>query len=405
MGVWFACSSHLVSLPAHSASMCLCVFAEWPSVPVQVAEYVQSLGCVQGGSNPRYDPMLKTIRNIEQRIQRESCMHPDDATSTYAKLFELSGLQAGEHHDSKSIGKHSCVFYQKFECHCHDSSKCLHGPRCKPHYSIQQTDWQRVLIVELDRKGHLARIHLDATGQTNCMRWQTYVVVAQDEFGRGVPIASMITSTNSHEAVTVLLDALHKVCPAFRPQQVVVDDADSVILGVRNCVFKPAVRICFFHLMQAWKRWITSKRVNDSQHETILSFIRRMKLACTDDKFMELHAAFVAYLEHEGMDHVQQYYDREWNGKKALWCDAYASHVSMLYNGDTNNLIERFFRTMKYSFLKGKTNKRIDTLVDRVFGWMHEHYLARTRQLLGQREENWPKNREIYAREKKVRCA
>jgi len=88
-------------------------------------------------------------------------------------------------------------------------------------------------------------------------RWLLYAVVAPDEYGEAVPIAYMITSHEGSEPVITFLNTLKGACPELAPRVIVIDKSDAEILAIRECDLSSAeIRLCFFHIMQAWQRWL-----------------------------------------------------------------------------------------------------------------------------------------------------
>ena len=91
--------------------------------------------------------------------------------------------------------------------------KCFSMEGCSPFIAVLQQPWQRQFISDMAAKNQLDIVCLDATGQVNQYRWLLYAIVAADEFGEAVPLAYMITSSESHEPIVTFLEVVKGCSP------------------------------------------------------------------------------------------------------------------------------------------------------------------------------------------------
>jgi hypothetical protein len=82
------------------------------------------------------------------------------------------------------------------------------------------------------------------------------------------------------------------------------------------------------------------------------------------------------------------------------WVNAFRRQVLRLaFRLDTNNLIERFFKNLKYYFLRGKTSKRMDHLLSTLLVDLASFYVARLQAKALGRKTNWKLIVSVCARE------
>jgi hypothetical protein len=62
-----------------------------------------------------------------------------------------------------------------------------------------------------------------------------------------------------------------------------------------------------------------------------------------------------------GAHHVLTYLTNNWWAIRDKWCVCYFPRLDAYITG-TNNIIERYHKAIKEMFLKGKRNKRLDTV-------------------------------------------
>lgn len=88
-----------------------------------------------------------------------------------------------------------------------------------------------------------------------------------------------------------------------------VDMSCAEIRGIVESVWgsKVIVRVCYFHVVQAWKRWLrrAANRIeNVTDRNKILGFITTMKKSSSPREANELWTTMVQYLQLKGLDHV-----------------------------------------------------------------------------------------------------
>ena len=113
---------------------------------------------------------------------------------------------------------------------------------------------------------------------------------------------------------------------------------------------------CTWHVDRAWQEELRSK-VKDT-----LVAAEIYKMLCTVLQQTD-ESSFNTFLKHLLQElpnlskEFYKYFQREWSGRTEFW--AYCFRRGMGIN--TNMAVEAFHRVFKYNYLKGKTNKRVDT--------------------------------------------
>lgn len=200
------------------------------------------------------------------------------------------------------------------------TNKCCNSPRCRPLVLVLQDPWMRSFMKHMHQQKRLNAICIDATGQTNAYGFMLYAIIVPDaNAGRGVPIAHMITSVDNHQTVRKMLDAVTQACgDYFKPKMVMIDKCDAESKGIREWDPEVEIVLCFFHVMQAWRRWLnrSNNGVKSMKADVIMRFIRAMKNAVTPAAFYEEKEILEAYLKGEQLGNVKNYLDSEWIGGK-----------------------------------------------------------------------------------------
>lgn len=125
------------------------------------------------------------------------------------------------------------------------------------------------------------------------------------------------------------------------------------------------IQICYFHVLQAWERWL---RRGDSGIGSLkgdaMSLMRTMCNATDINTFDRYHTLFLRFCKNNQLHKLQTYFTATWYPCRKLWSFAWMARFSTGWKlVRTNNLVERFFRTLKSKFLNQKHNRRMDVLL------------------------------------------
>lgn len=182
---------------------------------------------------------------------------------------------------------------------------------------------------------------LDASGQVNQYRWPIYALVAPDKRGQGIPVAYLITSSLAATPVTKFLEVLYDVDKKhFKPNIVMIDASLVEVEGIREYVnavnagredgleraeqsdYKVQIRICFFHLMQAWERWLkrSENKVLPESQKDVLTLVRQMKLSTTPQQYYGLLDKLKAITAKRKLPAVMKYYEKQLQWGKYVAC-------------------------------------------------------------------------------------
>ncbi|XP_067260511.1 uncharacterized protein [Chanodichthys erythropterus] len=143
-------------------------------------------------------------------------------------------------------------------------------------------------------------------------------------------------------------------------------DRDLKELNAIRRVFPTAkVLLCWFHVLQVVHRWMVKRDGGNlpvNQRNLVIQAMVAMKSCLTEEEFNSMSSRKCEELDTcLGSSHVSTYLKNQWICFGDLWSNFGRSFYH--HNNETNNKAERFFLTMKYQFLKGRINSRIDQLL------------------------------------------
>ncbi|KAG1952339.1 hypothetical protein F2P79_010260 [Pimephales promelas] len=162
--------------------------------------------------------------------------------------------------------------------------------------------------------------------------------------------------------------ALRRLRPLFpKPPRCFMVDKDMSEINALNDVFPESdVLLCWYHVLQAIVRWLmksdssVSGPQRSSIRKEIIDYFKKMKACPMKADFDRMSKQFLKEFSH--YKELCNYFQRYWEPICHRWAD-----YGRCYNhgnSETNNLIERFFHRLKYQFLSGIRNRRLDDLLD-----------------------------------------
>jgi len=146
--------------------------------------------------------------------------------------------------------------------------------------------------------------------------------------------------------------------------------------------------LCSFHVFQEVERWLKTTQSglsgtkNKAQRLLVLYRLRQLLHIDDEDLFKVKEKEFKFWLEENTWEVGVSYYQEHWEGDSKYWAAYGRKHVRHLAS-NTNNLIERFFGLIKYTFMVGKVKQRMEDLVKLFVYVIVPHYIKDRRKTQG----------------------
>ncbi|KAG9283804.1 hypothetical protein AMEX_G2612 [Astyanax mexicanus] len=210
-------------------------------------------------------------------------------------------------------------------------------------------------------------IFLDATykGVTQ-YGFAFYAVLVKNSEGQGIPVSFFILSEESSDILKVCLQKLHEAADCLTPRCVMVDRDMKEIKAIKAVFPNTSVLLCWFHVLQAVHRWLMRQEGGNlrdpSLRNTVIRGMVSLKQCNTEMEFQEHSVKILSDIERETKSaRVSDYLKEHWLNIGVMWSN-FGRQV-FHHHSETNNVVERFFFGMKYNFLAGYANKRVDDLL------------------------------------------
>ena len=166
------------------------------------------------------------------------------------------------------------------------------------------------------------------------------------------------------EVMYVLIDFLqaikHRVGHDIQPSWLITDDAEQFYTAW-TAVFgtKPHKLLCMRHVDRAWRKAID--KITDKEIGALTYYNLRVLMEETDkSKFEELFRKTIEQLKSSNTTQdFFAYFMKYYVDRKQQWAACYRIKSGI----NTIMYVESFHRVLKYIYLKGRSNKRVDRLL------------------------------------------
>ena len=232
-------------------------------------------------------------------------------------------------------------------------------------------------------------IFIDACHSLNKKRDITLTMMVRDPYGNGFPVAYCVCSGGETAAKwREFLKAVIEACD-LDPETItfMLDKSTACIAALKSLKYRYV--LCIFHVMQAWGRHLRSADSpvrEDSCRNAVLKYVRKLSLMTLDQAFDREEASFREFLQRiDSSGKLLAYYNQEWSHIDDTW-SRHGRRDLRDMKSDTNNLLERFFRSVKRDYLRGMRAKRRDLLIQTLINKATDYHIEVLKSKLANRD-------------------
>ncbi|KAI1001640.1 hypothetical protein K3495_g6560 [Podosphaera aphanis] len=203
-----------------------------------------------------------------------------------------------------------------------------------------------------------------------------YSIVVQHDKGEcGIPVAFMITSSETQRPLARWLMWLEQILPLQNTPIFMIDCSSTEMAAIGSVFIRPEIRLCYWHMLRAMRSQANNKisspliaaenpnsrsrkdRSSQIRESAMGDFVKSIHTE-TVDKFGDAWATY--QVKYSGYEEWMIYLSSNWLCQAEKWWSG--NRYNML-NINTNNLIESWHRSLKTEYLGSVRKQRIDLLV------------------------------------------
>ncbi|KAL4430891.1 hypothetical protein ABPG75_006147 [Micractinium tetrahymenae] len=307
-------------------------------------------------SNARGSITLDQVKALAKQVRRAQGLSVTSDSSALAAAVAAYREQG------------AVPFYQPYRAATKDTGE-------QPLIIILQTPWQARMLDQFGRTLTFA----DSTYGTNWAGYPLYACTVQDDVGRGVPAGFMICSSDTVEVVENFFRTLQEGAQKagkevggkgdFKYGYIMIDKSSTEIAAVRQLVLTGDAKghlLCYFHYLQDWERFVTSKVSGVSKEEKNGVMVAMADLQKCGSETVFKEQLKTLYHQYRRWPQVVAHLKKDWapcGQEWAAWGEGRQDPRVAAMECETNNLCERAFGLVKYGDLGGKAQSSIPELV------------------------------------------
>ncbi|XP_071500312.1 uncharacterized protein [Diadema antillarum] len=182
-----------------------------------------------------------------------------------------------------------------------------------------------------------------------------------DEFGEGFPVAWLISNREDRVVLTAFLRRIRDIVGEVAPKWVMTDDAEQYFNAwISVFAHRPSKLLCMWHVDRAWRGAL---RTHISGNVELQSSVYKALRCLLDEPDVVKFEAMLGQvttdlLGDEGTRRFGEYF-RSYVDRKSQWAVCYRKGSGI----NTNMYVEAFHHSLKYIYMKGFANRRVDKCV------------------------------------------
>lgn len=317
---------------------------------------MQLAGQLAQGVN--FDRILDDIRD---NIQDQFCRMHLTTRKDLLNIERTYGLKGIERHRDDALSVKAWVEELKED----DNNPVLlyKSQGDAPPIGLNREDFILVLQTPLQAdmmKKFPGIVCVDSTHGTNGYDFNLISIVIVDEFGEGYPVAWCIANREDGALVKYFYEAVKSNTGDIKTEWFMSDDAQQYYTAwVSTFACTPKKLLCTWHVDRAWRENI--KLLKDIDLEaTVYHNLRVLLEECDIQTFESLLESTITNLDkNKSTQGFGKYFSEHYVKRKEQWAACYRKGSCI----NTNMYVEAFHRVLKYLYMKGKVNKRMDKCI------------------------------------------
>lgn len=283
----------------------------------------------------------RDIYNITKEFKLEKKFSSDDYLSTQLLVSEQMRL-----------GESSPIIY--FKNQGVDDS---HGRlRRQDFLLVIMTKYQEEVISEYAND----RVLIDSTHGMAGHDFQLTTIVTVDEYGAGCPVAMCLSNRIDVVAMTVFFQSVKKRVGKLPSTVFMSDDAPSYFNAWCSVMGEPTHQLlCSWHVDRSWKGKLQLIKNKQKRAEVYKGCRTLLELGNTNSFYQYLPNFLKLLNEDPDCRSFGNYFRRYYAERPEKWAYSFRRGLGL----NTNMYLEALHKNLKYCYLDGKQNRRVDKCI------------------------------------------
>lgn len=253
--------------------------------------------------------------------------------------------------EQMALGDNSPVLYHKKQ------GTEDEGPLSKEDFMVVlMSPYQREVITIFASD----KVFVDSSHGTTGYDFQLTTTATVDNYGAGCPVAFCLSNKIDGMAMGQFFSAIKKNVGLIKAKVLMTDDADAYVNAWTKVMSKPEHHlICSWHIDKSWTNNLS--KIKNVDKRTQVYYACRVLLEELDiEKFEDsLEGFLVDCTVDPDTQSFGDYFEKHYANRTEKWAYCYRKKLEI----NTNMFLESMNKKIKYCYMEGKKNRRVDKCI------------------------------------------
>lgn len=219
------------------------------------------------------------------------------------------------------------------------------------------------------------KVLVDSTHKTTGYDFQLTSLVTIDEYDTGCPVAFCLSSRVDTNTMKYFFKKVRGKVGLIESNVFMSDDTNVYFNAWDSEMSTPLHRLlCTWHVDKNWRDKIKEKVKGDEKKADVYKGCRVLLESLEEEDFQETLTNFLQMCKDDpDTELFYDYFKTYYAARPHLWAYCYRKKLRL----NTNMFLEALHRTLKYCFLDGKYNRRVDKCIDMLLYYSRRLMLKR----------------------------
>ncbi|XP_072389603.1 uncharacterized protein [Diabrotica undecimpunctata] len=217
-------------------------------------------------------------------------------------------------------------------------------------------------------------ICVNGTHGVNSYQFELHTLLVLDDLRQGFPCCFCISNRSDETIMSLFYDCVKKESGLIEAKVFMSDMADVYYNAWSKVMTETHFRLyCTWHVDRAWRKNLTLIKTKEKQ-ELVYKNLRVLLQETDPSAFEPMLNSFIENtFDNPSTVNFGRYFQTNYASKTISWAYCYRMHAGL----NTNMHIERMHRTIKYIYLQGRNNKRLDKAVTALMKFIRDKLFDR----------------------------
>lgn len=254
---------------------------------------------------------------------------------------------------------------------------------CEKEGSLLKEDFMIVIMTPYQKdvlvKYATDRICVDSTHGTTSHDFQLTTLLTIDEYGAGCPVAFCLSNRIDSVAMSNFFLSVKEKVGFISTKVLMSDDTSTYINAWSNIMSEPQHHLlCNWHVDKSWRKNLNKIKSLTKQSEVYKACRTLMEIMDIDQFQNSLECFLAMCKDDDETTDFGIYFENYYSHRPKTWAFCYRHDLSL----NTNMYLEAMHKKLKYCYMQGKQNRRVDRCIGLLMRFARDMMFERTIRMM-----------------------